>query len=80
MRTKLQKWGNSLGLRIPKVFALEAAMHAGATVEISIAPEGLVIRPVHRRIYSLSDLLRGVTPTNVHAAIDTGPPRGRESW
>jgi antitoxin MazE len=80
MRTTLQKWGNSLGLRIPKVFAIEAAMYAGATVEISIAQEGLVIRPVRRRVYSLGELLRRVTPTNVHATIDTGPPHGREAW
>ncbi len=51
------KWGNILGLRIPKSFAAEAAFEAGSTVNIAIEGDSLVIRPVRRPRYSLDDLL-----------------------
>ena len=80
MITKIQRWGNSLGLRIPKAFAVEAQVEAGSTVDISVANGGLFVRPVRRRRYTLSELLRGVTPRNMHDPIETGRPVGREVW
>jgi antitoxin MazE len=80
MKTKVQKWGNSLGLRIPRSFAAEAQVEAGSTVDISVENGGLLIRPVHTRRYSLSDLLKKVTSRNLHGEVDTGEPIGREGW
>ena len=80
MITKIQKWGNSLGLRIPKSFAAEAQVEAGSTVDISVVDGGLVVRPVRRQRYSLSELLRRVTSRNLHDEIATGEPVGREVW
>jgi antitoxin MazE len=80
MITKIQKWGNSLGLRIPKTFAAEAQIEAGSTVDISVEDGGLVVRPVRRQRYSLSELLRRVTSRNMHDEIATGEPVGREVW
>ena len=80
MLTKIQKWGNSLGLRIPRSFAAEAQVKAGSTVDISVADGGLVVRPVHRRKYRLSELLKGVRPGNLHEEVTTGEPVGREAW
>jgi antitoxin MazE len=80
MLTRLQKWGNSLGLRIPKSFAAEAQVHAGSTVDISIEEGGLVVRPVRRPKYSLADLLKKVTSRNLHEEVATGEPVGREAW
>ena len=57
MLTKVQKWGNSLGLRIPKSFASEAQVEAGSTVDISVKDGGLVVRPALRPPYALSELL-----------------------
>ncbi len=78
--TKIQKWGNSLGLRIPKSFAEEAGVEAGSEVDLSVKDGELVVRPRRLPTYNLKDLLRGVTAENVHEEIDTGPRVGRETW
>lgn len=80
MLTKIQKWGNSLGLRIPKAFASEASVGAGSTVDITIEDGDLVVRPVRRPRYSLQELLRGITARNRHEEASTGEPVGREVW
>ncbi len=80
MITKLQKWGNSLGLRIPKSFAAETQVEAGSTVDISVQDGGLVVRPIRRKKYTLSELLRRVSSKNLHDEIATGEPVGREVW
>ena len=80
MLTKIQKWGNSLGLRIPKSLASEASVGAGSTVDIAIEDGGLVVRPIRLPKYSLQDLLRGITARNRHEEISTGEPVGREAW
>ena len=80
MLTKVQKWGNSLGLRIPKSFAKEASVEEGSTVDLSVSQGQLVVRPVQPRKYELRDLLAQVTQDNLHGEVRTGPPRGREIW
>jgi antitoxin MazE len=79
MRTRIVKWGNSLGLRIPKAFAEEVAVGDGSSVDLSISRGTLVVRPVDRRL-TLDSLLEGVSEENLHAEVATGRPRGRESW
>ena len=80
MRTKIQKWGNSLALRIPKSFAEEAEVKAGSRVDLSITDGQLVIRPVRLQIFELHALLAGVKEENLHAEMSTGEPTGREAW
>ena len=80
MQTKVQKWGNSLGLRIPKSFAEQAGVEAGSEVDLSVEDGELIIRPKRLPKYELKDLLRGVTAKNVHKAVETGEPVGREAW
>lgn len=80
MLTKVTKWGNSLGLRIPKSFAQEANVEAGSTVDLSVSEGRLVVRPLRSRRYALSELLDGVTDANLHGEISTGQPQGREAW
>ena len=80
MQTKIQKWGNSLGLRIPKSFAAEAQVEAGSTVDLSIADGELVVRPLRRRKYALGDLVRAINARNIHGEVETGDPVGREAW
>ncbi|MEX2557091.1 MAG: AbrB/MazE/SpoVT family DNA-binding domain-containing protein [Actinomycetota bacterium] len=80
MQTRIQMWGNSLGLRIPKAFAEEAQVEAGSTVDISVERGELIVRPVPRRKYELRSLLKEITPDNIHDAIETGAPVGREVW
>jgi antitoxin MazE len=80
MRSKIQKWGNSLALRIPKPFAVEAGMDKDTPVEISLKQGKLVISRVIADEYSLTELLSGVTPENTHREVDFGDPTGKEIW
>lgn len=73
----IQKWGNSLGIRIPKALAQKAGLVEGTPVEIVLGDEAIIIRP---RSYSLETLLSGVTPENLHREVDAGKPVGREVW
>lgn len=80
MRTKVVKWGNSLGLRIPKSFAEEVQVSEGVEVDLSLEDGHLVIRVVPRENLNLKDLLAGITDANLHGEIDTGNPVGGENW
>lgn len=80
MQTKIQKWGNSLGLRIPKSFAEQAGVEAGSDVDLSIESGELIVRPWRARRYDLKELLRSVTAKNIHREVETGEPLGREVW
>ena len=76
MHAKIQRWGNSLGLRIPKSFAQEAGVEEGSAVDLTIEGRNLVIRPESRR-YSFRSLVRAITGENMHEPIDDGGPVGR---
>jgi antitoxin MazE len=80
MRTRVQKWGNSLALRIPKSFANEVGLRKEASVEISLVEGKLVITPIAEPKLSLNQLLAGVTEENLHHEVDTGPAVGNEVW
>jgi antitoxin MazE len=78
MRTKIQKWGNSLAVRIPNAFVREAHVAYGTTVNLSVDDGKIVIDPQAEPEYRLEDLLKGVTKRNLHPEVDTGHPAGRE--
>lgn len=80
MKTKVQRWGNSLALRIPKPFAEEAGLEQHSEVDISIVDGALVVTPCPEPSWSLEELLEKVTDENIHGEIDTGSPVGREIW
>ena len=80
MQTRIQKWGNSLALRIPRAVAREIGLNQNAPVEIALMDGKLVVMPVVKRKLTLEKLLAQVTDENVHREIDTGAPAGREVW
>jgi antitoxin MazE len=80
MLTKVQKWGNSLALRIPKTFAEEMQIAADSAVELTVEDGKLVITPAAGKAISLEDLLDAVTADNLHSEIDWGVPVGKEVW
>jgi antitoxin MazE len=80
MKTRVQKWGNSLALRIPKSFAAEAGLREDGAVELSLVEGRLVIEPLAQKRLTLAELLRGVTDENLHVEWDTGPAVGKEIW
>lgn len=80
METKIQKWGNSLGVRIPKTIAEEAGIEPGSVVQLSMKNGSLVMKPARRKKYKLEDFVRRITPENVHEEVDFGAPVGKEIW
>jgi antitoxin MazE len=69
MKTRVQKWGNSLALRIPKSFAIEAGLRLDQPVELSLGDGRLVIQPLPQERLTLGELMRGVTKQNLHGEI-----------
>ena len=80
MTLKVQKWGNSLAIRIPKGVAKEAHIHEGSTVEFIGEEPSIVVRQPKRPKYSLDELLSKVTPENIHPEVDWGPSVGKERF
>lgn len=76
MRTRIRKWGNSLGVRIPSALAEDARLHDGTEVEVTVREGQLVIVPV----LSLARLVAGITAENLPALEEDGAPRGGEQW
>ena len=72
METRVQKWGNSLALRIPKSFANQIGLEPNSPVELSLRSAELVIVPVKSPVLKLDDLLAQVTEQNLHDEVDTG--------
>jgi antitoxin MazE len=78
--TQIAKWGNSLGLRLPKSVALEAHLHEGDTVSVSVEDGAIVVRAA-RPTYSIDALVAGITRRNRHEETDWGTTSvGRELW
>ncbi len=80
MLTKVQKWGNSLALRIPKAFALDAQLKNDSFVEITIVEGQIIITPVAAPSWTLEELLAGINKKNIHHEVDTGFATGNEAW
>ncbi|TDF94675.1 AbrB/MazE/SpoVT family DNA-binding domain-containing protein [Paenibacillus piri] len=74
---QVQKWGNSLGIRIPKSLALKVGIEEGTEVDLDVEDGHLVIKP---KSATLDELLAHVTPDNLHKEVSTGEPQGRETW
>jgi antitoxin MazE len=80
MKTRIQKWGNSLALRIPRSFANEAGLQKETTVELSLADGKLMVTPVTKPKPTLEELLAKITEENLHREVDTGSAMGNETW
>ena len=79
MQTKVQRWGNSLAVRIPKAFADDMGLAEETAIDMELAEGTLRLSPATPS-YRLEDLLAEVTDDNLHHAIETGPAVGEEVW
>ena len=80
METRVQRWGNSLALRIPKSMADEAGLKDNSPVHLTLRDKQLVVVPVLKATLSLDALLAQVTDDNLHREVDTGTAVGGEAW
>jgi antitoxin MazE len=87
METKVQKWGNTLAVRIPKAFAQSAGLQEGGAIAMELVGQQVVLTPLRPVVISdrirqymvpLSELMAGMGPENMHPATEWGPPVGRE--
>lgn len=78
MKTRVQKWGHSLALRIPKSFAIEAGLDQDAEVDVALVDGKLIVTPLRAPAFTLEQLLTGITDANRHDELDTGPAVGNE--
>ena len=80
MKTTAQKWGNSLAIRVPKSVAVQLGLKAQDDLDIEVRDGNVLLKPHLQRVYRLEDLVKRISPKNVHGEIDTGTPVGREIW
>lgn len=78
MNATIQKWGNSLAVRIPQAVARQIHVEEGDAVELSVDAETMMVRPARPR-YKLAQLLRRITPANRPGETDWGKSQGQES-
>lgn len=76
----IQKWGNSLGVRIPKPLAQDASLKEGVAIEMSVQDGRLILEAQKPQRYQLDTLLKSVNSKNIHKEIAVGNPVGRETW
>jgi antitoxin MazE len=76
----VKKWGNSAAVRIPASILEAARLELDQSVDVREERGRIVIEPKHAKKFELAKLIRGITADNMHAAIDTGAPVGREAW
>ena len=79
MKSRIEKWGRSLAVRLPKWLVAASGLAEGTKVDLQILKDRIVIHPAQPR-YTLAELLKGVRRSNLHPEIDWGPPVGREVW
>lgn len=80
METNIQKWGNSLGVRLPKSIADSQSLKEGSRVLVTETKTGIAIEVVKKRRRTLDDMLKGITKDNLHEEFDWGKPVGKEIW
>lgn len=79
-QARVQRWGNSLAVRIPKPFALEIGLEQNTLVTLSISEGKLLLEPIIEPRYTLEQLLANITADNLHHEIETGEAAGNEVW
>lgn len=80
MIRRIQKWGNSLAVRIPKAFADEMKLAENASIRMMLEDGALIIKPDDESKWKLEKMLAEVTEENIHGKWETGEPSGKEPW
>jgi len=82
MLTKLQKWGNSQGVRFTKAILDQAQIRVGDQVNVSVRKGRIIVEPVRtvRGEYDLKDLISKLPDDYRTGEWDWGPPVGKETW
>lgn len=79
MRSRVQKWGNSLALRIPSSLAEATDLAEGSEVELEVRKGKLIVERADQK-FTLDGLLSGVSSANLHEEVSSGERKGKETW
>ena len=83
MTTKVQKWGNSYAIRIPKQMVKELNLSLGSSVEFKQIKGGATIKPILNKNeddMTLAEMMKGYKRSEAHELVDWGGPFGKEVW
>jgi antitoxin MazE len=80
MKTNIQKWGNSLGIRLPQALAHKKSLTVGSTVVLTETDTGVLVEVAPIQKPSLQTLVKKITQSNQHTEVDFGPAVGNEVW
>ena len=82
MLTKIQKWGNSQGLRLAKNLLSDAQLNVGDEVDISVKDGIMIVTPAKRirGRYKLKDLVGRIPENYQTSEVNWGEPVGKEAW
>ena len=78
MKAKIQKWGNSLGFRIPMPIARNLSLENGSIVEIEEVNDTIVVYSADKQ--NAEKLINMITEENCHNETDWGKAEGKELW
>lgn len=79
MIVRVQKWGNSLAVRLPMHVAKEAKLEEGSELDLSEEAGYISLKPVEHE-HSLHEMVLAITPENMHSEVNFGGARGSEIW
>jgi antitoxin MazE len=80
MKAVVKKWGNSASVRIPAAIMQAAHLDLDDAVDVREESGRIVIEPVRCKDYDLEELVKRITPRNLHREEDFGAPVGKEAW
>lgn len=80
MHATVQKWGNSLALRLPKPFTSEINIAENSIVDISIQNNQIIIKPLKKVPLNVDELIDAISPDNLYSEVSMGLPVGNEVW
>ena len=82
MNARIQKWGNSQGIRLAKSLLKEAQLEVGDEVKLRVEDRMVVLEPLHRvrGSYDLAELVAEIPADYKPRELDWGPPAGNEVW
>lgn len=80
MLTRMQKWGNSYAVRLPKAVVQESGLKEGEALQVEVVNRHIRLRRPVKREYSLDELVAGINRSNLHDEVDFGVPEGREAF
>ncbi|TNE73441.1 AbrB/MazE/SpoVT family DNA-binding domain-containing protein [bacterium] len=78
MKTAVKKWGNSLGIRIPKSVSEKLDLFDGSNIELIVTEDGLLVKKTHQE--KLETLLNQINEDSIHYEVDFGDAEGKELW